>query len=452
MIPNKIPKTFAFEFAPVIADIFNTSMKQGIFPDQLKRSFVVPIPKVSPPSSIEDDLRPISLTSQVSKVMEGFVLKPLTSEVAHKLDPKQFALPTKSTNHALVYFLHLVLSALDRGQCSIRIFFADFKKGFDLVDHNVVVDELQKLQVSPAITRWIKSFLSCREQSVRIGSSTSRWKRANGGLPQGTKLGPFLFAVLVNSLLKDWNARIKFVDDTTALEVVPRCSPSLLPVLVDEIAHFVSSRGMELNCKKCKEMVISFLQYRLLQENPIYIDGVLVQTVSSFKLLGVMLRSYLSWCDQVDYVIKKTNSRLYALRQLKKAGLNVGDLVVIYSTFIRSCIEYASPAWAALTKNQSDVIESIQKRALRIIIPGMSYSDAMKAAGLETLCSRRQNSCKTFINKLKLDRSSVNPLSDVIARQPDANIHNYDLRYDPNMMRKTNTERFQNFVTVKYNN
>ena len=47
---------------------------------------------------------------------------------------------------------------------------------------------------------------------------------------------------------------------------------------------------MELNCKKCKEMVISFLQYSLPQENPIYIDGVLVQTVSSFN--GVM-----SWGD-----------------------------------------------------------------------------------------------------------------------------------------------------------
>ena len=41
MIPNKILKTFAFEFAPVITDIFNTSMKQGIFPDKLKRSLVV---------------------------------------------------------------------------------------------------------------------------------------------------------------------------------------------------------------------------------------------------------------------------------------------------------------------------------------------------------------------------------------------------------------------------
>ena len=258
---------------------------------------VVPIRKVLPPSSIEDDLRPISLTSQVSKVTEGFVLKSLTSEVAHN----KFALPTKSTTHALIYFLHLIISTLDRGQCSIRIFFADFKKGLNLDDHNVVIDELQKLQVNPAITRWIKSFLSCSEHSVKIGSSTSTWKQANGGLPQGTKLGSFPFAVLVNSLLKDWSARIKFVDDTTALEVVSRCSPSLLPILVDEIAHFAPSRGMKLNCKKCKEMVISFLQYRLPQENPIYIDGVLVQTVSSFKLLGVMLRSFLSWSDQLDW-------------------------------------------------------------------------------------------------------------------------------------------------------
>ena len=153
MIPNKILKIFAFEFAPLITDIFNTSMKQGIFPEQLKRSFVVLIPKVLPRSSIEDDLRLISLTAQVSKVMEGFVLESLTSEVGHKFDPKQFVRPTKSTTQALVYILHLILSALDRGQCSIRIFFADFKKGFDLVDHNVVIEELQRLQVNQAIKR-----------------------------------------------------------------------------------------------------------------------------------------------------------------------------------------------------------------------------------------------------------------------------------------------------------
>ena len=49
-----------------------------------------------------------------------------------------------------------------------------------------------------------------------------RFLLLNGGIPQGTKLGPVLFSVRVNDLVQSWNARIKFVDDLTVLEVVPR--------------------------------------------------------------------------------------------------------------------------------------------------------------------------------------------------------------------------------------
>ena len=115
------------------------------------------------------------------------------------------------------------------------------------------------------LTLQVRSFLTSREKSVKIGSSTSSWKHVNGGLPQGTKLGALLFAILINPLLKDWNGRIKFVDDATALEIIPRCSPSLMPILVDEISLFASSRGMKLNSKKCKEMIISFLKYRITE-------------------------------------------------------------------------------------------------------------------------------------------------------------------------------------------
>jgi hypothetical protein len=59
MISNKILKVFAYELAPVITDIYNSSIIQGVFPMNLKRSIVVPIPKVSLPQSVEDDLRPI---------------------------------------------------------------------------------------------------------------------------------------------------------------------------------------------------------------------------------------------------------------------------------------------------------------------------------------------------------------------------------------------------------
>ena len=73
------------------------------------------IPKVLPPLSVEEDLRPISLTSQISKVMEGFTLDNLFFQVANKLDSKQFAFPKKSTTHALVYLLHSILAALENG-------------------------------------------------------------------------------------------------------------------------------------------------------------------------------------------------------------------------------------------------------------------------------------------------------------------------------------------------
>ena len=93
--------------------------------------------------------------------------------------------------------LHSVLTGLESGQCSVRIFFADFKKGFDLVDHNVLIDEIVKIGDHPAIHQWIRDFLTNREQCVQIQPSCSSWKRIIGGLPQGTKLGPLPFAILV---------------------------------------------------------------------------------------------------------------------------------------------------------------------------------------------------------------------------------------------------------------
>ena len=65
-------------------------------------------------------------------------------------------------------------------------------------------------------------------------------------------------------------------------------------------------------------MTISFLKYYFLMDNLIYIDGIPVLTVFSFKLLGLLLGNGPSWSDHVDSVIKKANSRLYTLRQLKR--------------------------------------------------------------------------------------------------------------------------------------
>ena len=91
MIPNRVLKEFAPELAPLIMDIYNCSLKEGYVPDLLKRSIINPLPKVSPPQEIQIDLRPISLTCTLAKVMEGFARTRLVVQISEKLEPRQYA-------------------------------------------------------------------------------------------------------------------------------------------------------------------------------------------------------------------------------------------------------------------------------------------------------------------------------------------------------------------------
>jgi len=167
------------------------------------------------------------------------------------------------------------------------IFFADFSKGFDLVDHNALVNELLLLGVYPCIIRWVGSFLTNRKQRVRIGKSVSQPLSPHGGIPQGTRLAPLLFAILVNRLVDSWPYRVKYADDTTVFEIIPRCSPSYLPCIVQDLCSYAVNRGMRLNPKKCYELVINFLHYQLGPPRDIHIMGSMVNKIDSYKLLGV---------------------------------------------------------------------------------------------------------------------------------------------------------------------
>jgi len=95
-----------------------------------------------PPQEIHSDFRPISLTKSVAKILEGFTNRRLLHQVGEYIDPKQFARKGQSTTHVLVYRLQAIHEAIDRGISCVRIFFSDFSKGFDMIDHHICTDEL----------------------------------------------------------------------------------------------------------------------------------------------------------------------------------------------------------------------------------------------------------------------------------------------------------------------
>jgi hypothetical protein len=108
----------------------------------------------------------------------------------------------------------------------------------------------------------------------------SDWKSPNGGIPQGTKLGVILFSVMTNKLISDWHLRTKFVDDTAALEIIPRNSISYLNHTVDELHQFSVNHNMSLHPLKCKEMVINFMNNNNSIMRPFVIGSNVVERVT----------------------------------------------------------------------------------------------------------------------------------------------------------------------------
>ena len=158
---------------------------------------------------------------------------------------------------------------------------------------------------------------------------------------------------------------------------------------------------MQLNTEKTNMMEIYFGK-KSVSTKPININGKQLKHVSVFKMLGVMINNRLTWCDHVDYICGKAAKRLYFLCLLRRAGKPPKDIVTVFCSVIRSVLEYACEVWhPGLTQEQSDKIEHLQKRALRIAYPDQEYKGAMEIAGLIPLHQRREARCLNFFTNLK---------------------------------------------------
>ena len=248
------------------------------------------------------------MTYTLAKVMEGFARNRLVAQISENFDPRQYTREGHSTTDALIYIVQAIHEATDSGNCGARMFFADYSKGFDLVDYSILLRELACFDIETVLINWIRAFLTERSQAVRIGNSLSDWKSPRGGIPQGTKLGVILFAVMTKNLLREWHLRIKFVDDTTAFEILPRNGISFLNVAVNDIHKFSIEHNMKLNPKKCKEMLINFMHNDNFAIRPIVLGNNTVERVTTYKLLSIIISNDLKWGEHIDYIPKKPRS------------------------------------------------------------------------------------------------------------------------------------------------
>ena len=141
--------------------------------------------------SLYCNLRPISLTSTLSKIAESIIIdRELKPIILKWVDPNQFGfIPGSSTTFTLISMFHHWLNACDNPNADVRTVLLDFKKAFDFVDHNLLIAKLYSLSIKPTVVNWIIEFLRDRSQRVKLNSYCfSSWLTVPAGVPQGTCL------------------------------------------------------------------------------------------------------------------------------------------------------------------------------------------------------------------------------------------------------------------------
>ena len=446
MVSGDVPKQIVQQFSPELSEpvsrIYNKISSSFEYPRLWVIESQISIPKVFPPAS-EDELRPISKTFFFSKVYESFIAEWLLPVIQPFMDPGQYGLKGSSIVHYLIKFLHFIHASLDLKQPhAVLAALIDLSKAFNRVSHMHVIQDLHDMHAPGWILAILFSYLSGRSMTMSYGKATSSSRLLPGSTPQGALLGGLIFIVKYNgACLRPAIPRpimspcpplsVKFVDDhSCAVKIdlkralindpVTRQKPlnyhertghiipinnNLLQLTLNNLHEYTEDNLMRINVPKTKIMLFNtsrkfdFPPEMILPKSS---SAECLDVVEFTRLLGIQISTDLRWTEQTKFICKRANSRLWMLRRMKILNINPDIIVDFYFKEIRSICEMACQVFhSGLTKNQSRDIESIQKRALKLILGELysSYEEACTLLSAEPLSDRRDTLCLTFIKR-----------------------------------------------------
>ena len=124
-----------------------------------------------------------------------------------------------STVNQLVDIYNSFCEALDEGK-EVRAIFCDISKAFDRVWHKGLLYKLQTVGITGHLLQWFTDYLNNRKQRVVLPGVFSHWTDLKAGVPQGSILGPLLFLIYINDIVRNINSSIRLFADDTSLYII----------------------------------------------------------------------------------------------------------------------------------------------------------------------------------------------------------------------------------------
>jgi hypothetical protein len=399
--------------------IYNLCLNQNVFPSILKTAKIIPLPKSKDIGEISN-FRPISLLSILSKPLEKHIFNHLISFVENHdiFHPFQSGFRQHHSCHtALTRICDSWLSAINKTKPEITgSVFLDLKKAFDLVDHNILLMKLTKYFQNANTIALLNSYLTNRTQQVFLNGTFSSVCSVKCGVPQGSVLGPLLFGLFINDLpLYLTNPNVisdLFADDNSmhsSASSIDIVESNLQQGLVD-VSDWCKQNRMVLHPGKTKSMAVATRQKHQIQPLTLnlFINSCMIEQVKEHKVLGITLDQTLSWKPHIDSVCKRLSQNLFLLSQLK-FYLNNHALKIFFHAHIMSHINYASTIWSGASKNNLTKLNSLHRRAVKLISDTPLVSTDQKLQNLKILPLDKQFDFNVAVLMFKIKNNMAPP-------------------------------------------
>uniref|UniRef100_A0A8C6MDJ7 Reverse transcriptase domain-containing protein n=1 Tax=Nothobranchius furzeri TaxID=105023 RepID=A0A8C6MDJ7_NOTFU len=344
--------------------ICNLSFCTGVFPSKMKTAKVIPIYK-NGSKHLFKNYRPISLLSQFSKILEKLFVTRLDDFVkkCNLLNEQQFGFRSnRSTLMAVMALTEDITTAVEENKYTLGVFI-DLSKAFDVIDHTLLLQKLQRYGIRGTAYAWVASYLSERDQFVHINNVDSRKEFITHGVPQGSILGPKLFIMYINDVcaVLDKVNCLLYADDTSLY-----CSGDDLNKLVDLVEKelavlkgWFDRNKLSMNVTKTKFII--FGNRKITNEIIIKINGIVIEQVHTYKFLGITIDEKLSWKPHIDDIKLKISKNIGLMSRMRFV-LNIKSLQILYNSFILPYLSYGVEIWGNNYRANIYPIYLLQKR------------------------------------------------------------------------------------------
>ncbi len=383
--PTRLLKDSQDSHLPTVLDIFNGSLRHGVFPSVFKQADVTPIlKKPNLDEQLLGNYRPVSNLPYLSKLLERLVAERLCSHMEqHGLGERlQSAYKSHhSTETALMRVQNDIASALDSNR-AMMLALIDLSAAFDTVDHTRLVTLLQvKYGIRGVALEWFRSYLTGRHFRVKVGDCLSDPHPLRCGVPQGSVLGPVIFnmytAPLMNVVHRHGLSYHKYADDMQiygvfdpASDADRLCCQQQLEECLADIWAWMLSYMLKINDNKTELMVFMNPQQAKRAQTElqtITLGGCTITATSTVRNLGVTMDSCLNGDAQVSAIVKACNYHLFQVARVRRYITTEACKLAVLALVITR-LDYCNGLLSAATEKQLNALQSIQNRAARLVV------------------------------------------------------------------------------------